>query len=134
MAAPPAEGHDLTTAFKNWFSPKVSGATDLPDAYSDMRQDELKRPAVMPDRTTAKAILRKTEQWNKTAQAKPIRVELKSDGTQDHYLISAIGRRRATNQYLVLRGWRRQLSRRRLKRLATKMFSLRRTHPVNATG
>jgi hypothetical protein len=45
----------------------------------------------VPDHTTAKAILRKTAQRNKTAQAKPIRIETKSDGTQDHYSISAIG-------------------------------------------
>jgi hypothetical protein len=91
MAAPPAERRDLTSAFKNWFSPKVPDATDRPDAYSDTRQDELKRPAVVPDRTTAKAIPRKTEQRNKTAQSKLIRVEPKSDGTQDHYSMSAIG-------------------------------------------
>jgi hypothetical protein len=90
MAAPPAERRDLTSAFKNWFSPKASDATDLPDAYSDMRQDELMKPAVMPDRTTGKAIPRKTEQRNKTAQAKPSRAETKSDGTQDHYSISAL--------------------------------------------
>jgi hypothetical protein len=56
-----------------------------------MRQDELKRQAVMPDRTTAKAIPRKKEPRNKTAQAKPILVETKSDGRQDHYSTSAIG-------------------------------------------
>jgi hypothetical protein len=90
MAAPPAERRDLTSAFKNWFSPKFPDPTHLPDAYVDTRQDELSKPALVPKRTTSKAAPGKTEQPNKTANGKPGRQQTISDDRQDRNSTSAV--------------------------------------------
>jgi hypothetical protein len=68
VAAPQAERRDLTSALKDWFSPKVPDATDLPDAYLDTRQDALRKPDLVRKPTTNKAKLGKTEQPNKAAE------------------------------------------------------------------
>jgi hypothetical protein len=91
VAAPQAERRDLTSALKDWFSPKIPDATDLPDAYLDTRQDALRKPDVVRKPTTNKATLGKTEQPNKAAEGKPSGEQAKSGGTQDRYSISAIG-------------------------------------------
>jgi hypothetical protein len=91
VAAPQADRRDLTSALKDWFSPKVPGATDLPDAYLDTRQDAVRNPALVRKRTNNKASPGKTEQPNKTAEGKPSGEQAKSGRTQDRYSISATG-------------------------------------------
>jgi hypothetical protein len=91
VAAQQAERRDLTSAVKDWFSPKVPEATDLPDAYLDTRQDALRKPALARKRTTNKATPGKTEQPKKTAEGKLSGEQAKSGGIQDRFLISAIG-------------------------------------------
>jgi hypothetical protein len=97
MAPPRAERRDMTPAMTGWFSPNSWGRADLPDAYSERDQDELRRPVLTPERSQSsraisKAIRDTKERPNKIAQPKPGREQHASAGAQDRYSISAVAR------------------------------------------
>jgi hypothetical protein len=86
-----------TPATADWFSPHFWGRPDLPDAYQERDQDELRRPILIPERShgsraTSKAIRETKDRPNKIALGKPSPEHLPSGGAHDRYSISAVAR------------------------------------------
>jgi hypothetical protein len=84
----------MTPAIADWFSPNFWGRADLPDAYSERDQDDLRRSVERSQGSTAisNAIRDKRERRNKIAQRKPGRQQHAFGGAQDRYSISAVAR------------------------------------------
>jgi hypothetical protein len=97
MAPPRAERREMTSATKDWFSPSFWGRADLPDAYSERDQDELRRPVLSTERfrgsrAISNAIRDTKERPNKIAQRKPVQEQHASGRAQDRYSILAVSR------------------------------------------
>jgi hypothetical protein len=97
MAPQRGERRDMTPAIADWFSPNFWSRADLPDAYSERDQDDLRRPVLTPERSQgsraiSNAIRDTKDRPNKIAQGKPGREHHASGGAQDRYSISAVAR------------------------------------------